>query len=67
MVVNAMTGCSNPPSSIALICSLSHEFHGVEVPHSLRDRNVPAHLFAKDTLGVKHYVTWIEENPNLLE
>ena len=66
MVVNAMTSCSHPPSSIALVCSLSHEFRGVEVSHTHRDKNVPAHLLAKYALG-KHYVTWIEENPSLLE
>ena len=67
VVVNAMTSCSHPPSSIALVCSLSHELRGVEVSHTRRDRNVPAHLLAKDALGAKHYVTWIEENPSLLE
>ena len=67
VVVNAMTGCSYPPSSIALLCYLSHEFRGVEVSHTHMDRNVPAHLLAKYALGAKHNATWIEENPSLLE
>ena len=31
VVVNAITGCSHPPSSIALVCSFLHEFRGAEV------------------------------------
>lgn len=67
VVVDAITSYSHPPSSIALVCSLSHEFREVEVSHTHRDKNVPAHLLTKYALGVKHYVTWIEESPCLLE
>lgn len=47
VVINAIMGCSHPPSLIALVCSLLHELYRVEVSQTRSDRNVPTHLLAK--------------------
>ena len=66
MDVNAIAG-SSLLHHFPGITYLSHEFRGFEVSHIHRNGNEPAHLLAKYALGVKYYVTWIEESPYFLK
>ena len=43
------------------------DFQQVLVFHVRRQGNCPAHLLAQHTRSVVSFVTWIEENPTLIE
>ena len=51
MIVHALCGQSDPPSSVDSLCIgmqlISSEFHSVNVSHVRRQGNRPVHLLAK--------------------
>ena len=43
------------------------EFRMVQVCYVRRQTNKPAHVLAQDVKGVDNFITWIEENPSMIE
>ena len=52
---------------IQVMQDLCKEFRGVEFSHIRRQGKTPAHLLAKQALGVVDFIAWIEEYPSFLE
>ena len=71
VVYNALYGFSTPPSTIAFVVQGMLMSCGpldrIKFSHVKRQGNRPAHLLAKQALGIIDYLTWMEETPYFLE
>ena len=71
IVVQALKQVSNAPSTVSsLIYGMlaeCNEFRKVSFSHVKRQGNKPAHLLAKQALGLDDFSAWIEECPCFLE
>ena len=60
-----------PPIAIAkLIDVIHHKLHSFRATwflHVLRHSNKPAHTLARHAKGINNFVSWIEENPSIIE
>ena len=67
----AITGKATPFATIsnvvaACLCRLQ-DFRAVQFSHFRRQGNRPAHIFAQYAKNLDSFVTWIEENPTIIE
>ena len=71
IIVQALKECSPAPSSVfALIYGMlakSNEFRNVSFSHVRQQGKRPAHLLAKQALGLIDFCAWMEECPCFLE
>ena len=71
LVVDAIVGVTSPQVTIiniiAGICDRLQVFRLVQVSHVKREDNRPTHILAQFAEGIDNYVTWIEENSNIIE
>ena len=71
IVAEALKGLSGPPTAISnIIEGIRHklqDFRQVHISHVRWQGNRPTHILAQYTWNIVSYVTWIEENPNMIE
>ena len=74
IVFDALLGLCSPPVSISnILASVSqklHDFRLAQVSHVRWQDYRPAHIlakYAKDIINSDNFVTWIKENPSLIE
>ncbi|XP_023911364.1 uncharacterized protein LOC112022977 [Quercus suber] len=70
VIVHALCGQSNPPSSVDSLCIgmqlIISEFYSVNVSHVRRRGNRPAHLLAKFALSLDDSCVWIGKSPSYI-
>ncbi|XP_075670222.1 uncharacterized protein LOC142639988 [Castanea sativa] len=71
IILQALKQCSNAPSTISSLfygmLVECNEFRKVSFSHVKRQGNRPAHILAKQALGLADFSAWIEECPCFLE
>ena len=71
MIVDAVIGVSTTQvfisNIIAGICKKVQAFKTKQISHVKQIGNRPTHIMAEYAKGIDSYVTWIEENPNIIE
>jgi len=74
IVADTLLGLCAPPTIVSnVLTSIAYkfqDFRSVQVSHVKRQDNKSAYLlakFAKEIDNIHSYVTWIEENPSLIE
>ena len=71
IAISALLGSSEPPVSIATIFEGIHQklqdFRQVQFSHVKRQGNRPAHILAQYSKNIISNVTWIKENPSMVE
>ena len=67
VLVNVLAGSSSPPSAMAFVIQgvleLCMGFTQIQFSHVKRQRNMPAHLVAKNAYSIVNDIVWVEEDP----
>ena len=71
LLFQALTGKATPSATIsnivaACLCRLQ-DFRAAQFSHVCRQGNRPAHILAQYAKNLESFVTWIEENPTIIE